>query len=262
MCHSLVQCDVSSISLPMTEASFLVHGDKRSELYSTQFTSVHWDLSAEVKTSSLWSFLLGPQHLMLHSKQTDEFPLPPVSRCWSQHCVHLFWIYKDRRAPCTCIGDTAAAGAVLTGIPLRGLLGTLWTGTFCPLLPARKNQGNIWISNPTITLLSDQGTTVWCHSIFMTKNTHPEATSRSCSLLKISFTTKYNVQIPEHPKSNDFISDFTVAADSGGVGDALLRQTPCQRLAVSDSTESTSSAASLQGTKHSTVRATGRASTG
>lgn len=73
---------------------------------------------------------------------------------------------------------------------------------------------------------------------------------------RIFLTTKHNVQIPEHPKSNDFISDFTVAADSGGVGDALLRQTPCQRLAVSDSRESTtSSAVSLQGTNHSKVRA-------
>lgn len=61
------------------------------------------------------------------------------------------------------------------------------------------------------------------------------------------FTTKYTV--PEHPKSNDFISDFTVAADSDGVGDALLMQTPCQRLLVSASIDSTSSAVSLQSRK-------------
>lgn len=65
---SLVQCDVSSTSLPIIETSFLLHGDTSSELYSTEFTSVHRDLSAEVKTNSLWSFLLGPQHLMFHSK--------------------------------------------------------------------------------------------------------------------------------------------------------------------------------------------------
>jgi len=32
---------------------------------------------------------------------------------------------RIERVPCTCMGETAAAGAVLTGIPLRGLLGTL-----------------------------------------------------------------------------------------------------------------------------------------
>lgn len=32
---------------------------------------------------------------------------------------------RMERGPCTCMGETAAAGAVLTGIPLRGLLGTL-----------------------------------------------------------------------------------------------------------------------------------------
>lgn len=63
------------------------------------------------------------------------------------------------RAPCTCMGETAAAGAVLTGIPLRGLLGTLWTVIFCPVLPVRKKRGNICISNPTISILSEQGTT-------------------------------------------------------------------------------------------------------
>lgn len=64
-------------------------------------------------------------------------------------------------------------------------------------------------------------------------------------------TTVYS--IPEHPKSNDFISDFTVAADSDGVGDALLMQTPCQRLAVSASIDSTSSAVSLQSRNQSKV---------
>lgn len=44
----------------------------------------------------------------------------------------------------TCIGETAAAGAVLTGIPLKGLLGGLWTETFCPAPPAR--DGNIYVS--------------------------------------------------------------------------------------------------------------------
>lgn len=43
----------------------------------------------------------------------------------------------------TCIGETAAAGAVLTGIPLRGLLGALWTEIFCPAPPAKKRDGNI-----------------------------------------------------------------------------------------------------------------------
>lgn len=63
-----------------------------------------------------------------------------------------------------------------------------------------------------------------------------------------------SVQIPEHPKSNDFIRDFTVAADSEGVGDALLMQTPCQRLVVSASRESTSSAVSLQSRNQIKVR--------
>lgn len=89
----------------------------------------------------------------------------------------------------------------------------------------------------------------------LTENNQPEARSRSYSLLEVLSLQSTMFKIPEHPKSKDFISDFTVAADSGGVGDALLRQTPCQRLAVSDSRESTSSAASLQGTNHSKVRA-------
>lgn len=38
----------------------------------------------------------------------------------------------------TCIGETAAAGGVLTGIPLRGLRGVLWTEIFCPAPPAKK----------------------------------------------------------------------------------------------------------------------------
>lgn len=72
------------------------------------------------------------------------------------------------------------------------------------------------------------------------------------------FTPKHSIQIPEHPKSNDFISDFTVAADSDGVGDALLMQTPCQRLVVSASRESTSSAVSLQSRNQIKVRGHGK----
>lgn len=79
-------------------------------------------------------------------------------------------------------------------------------------------------------------------------------TKITCSPLEIFFPTKYSVQIPEHPKSNDFISDFTVAADSDGVGDALLMQTPCQRLLVSASRDSTSSAVSLQSRNQIKVR--------
>lgn len=109
-------------------------------------------------------------------------------------------------------------------------------------------------------LLSEQGTTVQRHSTGIyapsTDRKYPfRSNKQSLLAARKLFTTKNNVQIPEHPKSNDFISDFTVAADSGGVGDALLRQTPCQRLAVSDSRESTSSAASLQSTNHIKVRA-------
>lgn len=74
------------------------------------------------------------------------------------------------------------------------------------------------------------------------------------SLPENFFTTKYSVQIPEHPKSNDFISDLTVAADSDGVGDALLMQTPCQRWVVSASRDSTSSAVSLQSRNQIKVR--------
>lgn len=33
---------------------------------------------------------------------------------------------------CTWVGDTAAAGADRTGIPLRGLLGVGWISTVCP----------------------------------------------------------------------------------------------------------------------------------
>jgi len=82
----------------------------------------------------------------------------------------------------------------------------------------------------------------------------------TCSLLEKLFTTKYSFQIPEHPKSKDFISDFTVAADSDGVGDALLMQTPCQRFVVSASRDSTSSAISLQSETTSKSVATGIAS--
>lgn len=162
---------------------------------------------------------------------------------------------RTERAPCTCMGETAAAGAVLTGIPLRGLLGTLWTGIFCPVLPARKKHGNIWISNPNV-VRSGSHSVVTLHIYApSTDRKYPFRSKQSLLTARKCFTTKYNVQIPEHPKSKDFISDLTVAADSGGVGDALLRQTPCQRLAGSDSRESTSSAASLQSTNHSTLRA-------
>lgn len=79
----------------------------------------------------------------------------------------------------------------------------------------------------------------------MTKNTYLSLKKKKKN------TTVYC--IPEHPKSNDFIRDFTVAADSDGVGDALLMQTPCQRLAVSVSIDSTSSAVSLQSRNQSEV---------
>lgn len=117
----------------------------------------------------------------------------------------------------------------------------------------KEKRGNICISNSTSSLLSEQGTTgiVDTDTIYVpsTDREYPLRSKKAkitCSLLEKFFTTKYSVQIPEHPKSNDFISDFTVAADSEGVGDALLMQTPCQRLVVSVSRESTSSAVSLQ----------------
>jgi hypothetical protein len=50
---------------------------------------------------------------------------------------------------CLCIGETAAAGAVLTGIPLRGLLGVLWTEIFCPVPPGRPKSKDL-ISDFTV----------------------------------------------------------------------------------------------------------------
>lgn len=76
----------------------------------------------------------------------------------------------------------------------------------------------------------------------------------TCSLPENFWTAKSSVQIPEHPKSKDFMRDFTVAADSEGVGDALLMQTPCQRLVASASRDSTSSAVSLQSRNQIKVR--------
>ncbi|KAL8199012.1 UNVERIFIED_CONTAM: hypothetical protein K2H54_031741 [Gekko kuhli] len=52
--------------------------------------------------------------------------------------------------------------------------------------------------------------------------------------------------VPGHPKSNDLIKDFTVASDSGGVGELRLTVIPGQRLVESASGESISSAIGLQ----------------
>lgn len=180
-----------------------------------------------------------------------------LKQCHANTASTHFKIAMMERVPFTCMGETAAAGAVLTGIPLRGLLGTLWTEIFCPVLPVREEHGNNCISKPTIFLSSEQWTNdeVTFHRHYWTKHwqkictkqLHHKTTKNTYSLLKKSSITKYTV--PEHPKSNDFISDFTVAADSDGVGDALLMQTPCQRLLVSASIDSTSSAVSLQSRK-------------
>lgn len=177
---------------------------------------------------------------------------------------------RVERATCTCMGETAAAGAVLTGIPLRGLLGTLWTAMFCPVLPARKKHGTICISNPLSLSCQNRESLVWCYSsdniyvpitdrkyLWRSKKQHKMAENYLLTTRKF-FTPKHSIQIPEHPKSNDFISDFTVAADSDGVGDALLMQTPCQRLVVSASRESTSSAVSLQSRNQIKVRGHGK----
>jgi hypothetical protein len=59
----------------------------------------------------------------------------------------------------TCIGETAAAGAVLTGIPLRGLLGVLWTEIFCPVPPAKKRDLNIHMFVP---VQNSWFVTFWC----------------------------------------------------------------------------------------------------
>lgn len=63
---------------------------------------------------------------------------------YSKPCNHPAQSWIEGRSSGTCMGETAAAGAVLTGIPLRGLLGTLWTVILCPVLPARR-EGNIYI---------------------------------------------------------------------------------------------------------------------
>lgn len=54
----------------------------------------------------------------------------------------------------TCMGETAAAGVVLTGIPLRGLLGVLWTGMLCPAPPA-KGWERLYVSELKIAILPD-----------------------------------------------------------------------------------------------------------
>lgn len=59
--------------------------------------------------------------------------------------------------------------------------------------------------------------------------------------------------VPGHPKSKDLIKDFTVASDSGGVGEVRLTGIPGQRLVESASGESISSVIGLQ--KEGTKRA-------
>lgn len=62
----------------------------------------------------------------------------PTHTCGS---ADQLWSPTHPRLCGTCIGETAAAGAVLTGIPLRGLLGVFWTARPCPAPPAKKTVG-------------------------------------------------------------------------------------------------------------------------
>lgn len=65
---------------------------------------------------------------------------------------------------------------------------------------------------------------------------------------------KQNDSIPGRPKSNDLIRDFTVVADSEGVGDVLFTQTPRQRPGASTSQGSDSSFTGLHGKEHTTLK--------
>lgn len=168
----LVWCFLNS--LPIIETYFLVSRDSSSELYSKEFASVHWDLLAEVK-DKLTLILFVSTTAFDVSQQINRW----VSPSPYQH-VHVgvlklchavgnttgthFKTTGVGNAPCTCMGETAAAGAVLTGIPLRGLLGTLWTAMFCPVLPARKKHGNICISNPLSPSCQNREPLVRCYS--------------------------------------------------------------------------------------------------
>lgn len=124
---------------------------------------------------------------MFHSKQTDEFPLPPVSRCWRQHCVHLFWFYEDRKSSlylhwgnsscwgCPHWNSTERAPGHLVN---RDILSTATckerTRKHLDFRPSScQNREPLCSDTPQ----------VFMHQA-LTENTHSEATGRACSLLE------------------------------------------------------------------------------
>lgn len=67
---------------------------------------------------------------------------PPSEPPWCQASVSG---QEGAVFSCTWMGETAAAGAVLVGMPLRGLRETLWTGTLCPVVPVRENRSSVYV---------------------------------------------------------------------------------------------------------------------